>query len=63
MLFHVLNRGVGRMAIFRAEKDYDAFRRGSPYGNTAWIEQTAERLGPRATLRCRGRPRQEQQTV
>ncbi|MFZ5833664.1 MAG: hypothetical protein ACOY3P_26560 [Planctomycetota bacterium] len=27
MLFHVLNRGVGRMQIFRAEKDYDAFRR------------------------------------
>jgi putative transposase len=27
MLFHVLNRGVGRMQIFRANKDYDAFRR------------------------------------
>ena len=27
MLFHVLNRGVGRMQIFRAEKDYEAFRR------------------------------------
>jgi putative transposase len=27
MLFHVLNRGVGRMQIFRTEKDYDAFRR------------------------------------
>jgi REP element-mobilizing transposase RayT len=27
MLFHVLNRGVARMKIFRAEKDYDAFRR------------------------------------
>jgi putative transposase len=27
MVFHVLNRGVGRMQIFRAEKDYDAFRR------------------------------------
>ncbi len=27
MLFHVLNRGVGRMRIFRAEKDYDAFGR------------------------------------
>ena len=26
MLFHVLNRGVGRMQIFRAEKDYDAFQ-------------------------------------
>ncbi|HUT10803.1 MAG TPA: transposase [Thermoguttaceae bacterium] len=27
MVFHVLNRGVGRMQIFRAEKDYHAFRR------------------------------------
>jgi putative transposase len=27
MLFHVLNRGVGRMCIIRAEKDFDAFRR------------------------------------
>jgi putative transposase len=27
MVFHVLNRGVGRMCIFRAEKDFDAFRR------------------------------------
>jgi len=25
MLFHVLNRGVGGMQIFRADKDYDAF--------------------------------------
>ncbi|MGW8257243.1 MAG: transposase [Thermoguttaceae bacterium] len=27
MLFHVLNRGVDRMRIFRAEKDYEAFHR------------------------------------
>jgi putative transposase len=27
MLFHVLNRGVGRMQVFRAEKDYEAFHR------------------------------------
>ena len=27
MLFHVLNRGVGRMQVFRAEKDYEAFQR------------------------------------
>ena len=27
MVFHVLNRGVWRMQIFRAEKDYDAFHR------------------------------------
>jgi len=27
MEFHVLNRGVARLQIFRAEKDYHAFRR------------------------------------
>ena len=27
MLFHVLNRGVGRMQIFRTEADFDAFQR------------------------------------
>jgi REP element-mobilizing transposase RayT len=26
-VFHVLNRGVERMKIFRHERDYDAFRR------------------------------------
>jgi putative transposase len=26
-VFHVLNRGVGRMQTFRAEKDYEAFQR------------------------------------
>ena len=28
MVYHVLNRGVGRMRIFRAEKDYNAFQQG-----------------------------------
>jgi len=27
MLFHVLNRGVGRMRIFEKEGDYEAFER------------------------------------
>ena len=27
MVFHVLNRGAGRMQLSRANKDYDAFRR------------------------------------
>jgi putative transposase len=31
-------------------------RRGSPYGDTAWIEHTAEQLGLQSTLRRRGRP-------
>ena len=39
MLFHVLNRGVGRMQIFRAEKDYDAFHR------VVEVERNALRAG------------------
>jgi len=34
-------------------------RRGSPYGNSVWIEQTAEQLGLQSTLRRRGRPIKE----
>jgi putative transposase len=30
--------------------------RGSPYGDTAWVKQTAKRLGLESTLRRRGRP-------
>ena len=33
--------------------------RGAPYGEAAWAEQTAHRLGLQATLRPRGRPRKE----
>lgn len=36
-------------------------RRGSPYGNASWIEQTAESLGLQSTLRRRGRPLKEHQ--
>ncbi len=32
-------------------------RRGSPYGNAPWVEQTAESLGLQSTLRRQGRPR------
>jgi len=28
MLFHVLNRGVGRMRLFRKDEDFEAFERG-----------------------------------
>jgi putative transposase len=31
--------------------------RGAPYGDPAWAERTAERLGLESTLRPRGRPR------
>jgi putative transposase len=27
MVFHVLNRGVGRMKLFRKDADYEAFER------------------------------------
>src|SRR5688572_19641200 len=33
--------------------------RGSPYGEERWVERTAKRLGLEATLRPRGRPRQD----
>jgi putative transposase len=32
-------------------------RRGSPFGGVGWVEQTAEKLDLRSTLRVRGRPR------
>ncbi len=32
-------------------------KRGSPYGDQAWVESTARRLGLESTLRPRGRPR------
>jgi putative transposase len=33
--------------------------RGTPFGNAAWVERTAERLGLQSALRPRGRPRKE----
>ena len=34
-----------------------SMRRGSPFGDATWTEQTASRLGLQSTLRPRGRPR------
>jgi putative transposase len=34
-----------------------AVQRGTPIGSTAWVQQTASRLGLESTLRKRGRPR------
>jgi putative transposase len=31
--------------------------RGSPFGETSWVEQTVGRLGLKATMRPRGRPK------
>jgi putative transposase len=33
--------------------------RGRPFGNPAWVEKTARRLGLQSTLRPRGRPRKQ----
>jgi putative transposase len=35
--------------------------RGTPYGNSGWVEETARRLGLQSTLRPRGRPRKQQE--
>ena len=32
-------------------------RRGCPFGHSAWVASTAERLGLESTLRTQGRPR------
>lgn len=48
MVFHVLNRGVGRMRLFNKDRDYDA-----------WVKRTANQLGLESTLRRRGRPKTE----
>ncbi len=37
-----------------------SIQRGSPYGDAAWTEATAERMGLTSTLRPRGRPRVRQ---
>jgi putative transposase len=44
MLFHVLNRGVGRMRLFSKEKDYEAFE--------ALLEQTRESRPMRICAYC-----------
>ena len=47
----------------QTEADLEAvrqcLRRGSPYGNTTWTEQTAKQLGLQSTLRRSGRPHKE----
>jgi putative transposase len=37
--------------------------RGTPYGQSIWVEKTAERLGLQSTLRPRGRPRKEPEST
>ena len=52
---------IEQVNLPQTEAELDAIRRcvrrGSPYGNASWTEQTAERLGLQSTLHRRGRPR------
>ena len=50
LVYHVLNRGVGRRTQFDREGDYMAFE---------WVIKTAKRLHLESTLRLLGRPRKE----
>jgi len=45
------------VANAETEEIRSAIRRGSPYGNRAWREQTGTRLGLMGTIRPVGRPR------
>ena len=44
IVYHVLNRGVGRMTLFDEPADYEAFERV--------LEQTVERTGIRLLCYC-----------
>ncbi|MFI5379963.1 MAG: hypothetical protein ACHRHE_11750 [Tepidisphaerales bacterium] len=46
MVFHVINRGVGRRTIFHKDGP----------GDDDWRKETVEQTGLQATLRPRGRP-------
>jgi putative transposase len=40
-----------------AERIRACVRKGTPFGSTRWVKQSAVRLGLEATLRPRGRPK------
>jgi hypothetical protein len=70
LVYHVLNRGVGRQQIFFSERDYQpeelsrlrrSVDRGCPYGTTPWPSAAVTRFGLESTVRSRGRPRKQAQ--
>ncbi len=65
-IYHALNRGNGRWTIFHKDADDKALdqirwlnRRGSPLGQSTWVESIARRLDLQSTLRLRGRPKKQ----
>jgi len=52
MVYHVLNRGNGRLRLFHKEGDYDAFERATGWGHplTGTREPWAAAFAPRKAL-------------
>jgi putative transposase len=50
---------VNRPATDETLRIRAAVARGAPFGASAWVDDTAERLGLQFTLRPRGRPRRD----
>ena len=57
---------IGHVNTPQHEREVKAIRhsiqRGTPYGDSGWIERTVRKLQLETTLRPRGRPRKEQRT-
>ena len=58
-------RYVERNPVRASNAELAALRRsvdrGTPYGNSGWVEKTARRPGLQSTQRPRGRPRKQQE--
>ena len=61
LVYHVLNRSVAGLPLFRKEKEAEAVRtciaRNRPFGSEAWQNRQAKRLELLHTLRSEGRPK------
>jgi putative transposase len=51
------------MTVGELEALRRSVQRGTPFGNSAWVETTAKRLGLEFTLRPRGRPRRQPESA